>query len=522
MRLRAKLLAGLVLAACWRLPVAQGGELKYIETSKPELLNPVDGARNVIGVRLLELMFRGLMSIDEEGEWVPEIALRKPEYSEETQEFVVELKQGLLWPDGQPITPADVVHSFNTYRDPRSKYGNASSFDVFAEVAPLDDKAIRFKLRHNDPRAIGRLWFYIMPKHLLGDSTYIPQESAFNRNPMGTGPFKITNLEENRIRLGWNDKYYAAPKSIDKVEMTVNPDENTHLGLLLSGWVHLDPVVRPQDLPQLEASLDINVLPYDSQSWYGFAFNCKNEFLKFREVRQALSMAFNSGESLQSIFQGRGQLISGPFTSSSFCFNPEVQPYGYDAPKANKILEELGFVDSDGDGIREANGKPLRLRMVLSKGMSQSNKDVCGDFAQQLRNAQNIEIEMDWQEENAWYEKVFFQRDYDLTFVSWKFDEGSNIYPLFSKTEQEPGYYNIVQFENDEIQEYLERFRNSADNTERTEVGKHLHELIHQECPYNFLWTVEYSAAYRSDEIAKIRIHPFYFFTYIDQWELNE
>ena len=498
-----------------------GGELRYIETGKPDLLNPIDGSRNVIGVRLLQLIFRGLVGQNEQGEWIPEMALKLPEFDEQAEEMIVELREGLLWPDGQPITAEDVVHSFRIYRDERSRYGNVNILEVFADIEAVDDKTVRFKLKRGDRRVLSRIDFFIIPKHQVGEDTYIAPGDSVNIKPMGAGPYQIVDLEDNRIEFGLNPKYYNPPPGIDILQLIVNSDENVHLTLLLSGHVDLDPVVRPQDLPQLEASIDTEVLPYDSQSWYGFAYNCKNEFLKFKDLRIALTVAFNRREALAANFLGRGTLISGPYTISSFCYNPEVRGYPYDPKMTDDILDEMGFIDTDGDQIRDYEGEPFRLEMVLSRNISQANKNVCEDFVNQMK-AHQIVVDVDYQEENAWYERVFFERDYDITFVSWKFDEGSNIYPLFSQTEQDSGFYNIVQFEHDEIQENLERFRNSTDDTERTEVGKHLHELLHQECPYTFLWTLEHSSAYRADNVRKIRVHPFYFFTYIDQWELEQ
>ena len=116
--------------------------------------------------------------------------------------------------------------------------------------------------------------------------------------------------------------------------------------------------------------------------------------------------------------------------------------------------------------------------------------------------------------------KVFFDHDYDITFVSWKFDEASNILPLFSKTAQSAGRYNIAQFEQDEIQDYLERFGETKDDTERAEIGQQLHHLLHEEAPYTFLWSLEHNSAYRTDTLVRINIHPFYFFTYIEEWEV--
>jgi peptide/nickel transport system substrate-binding protein len=496
-------------------------EIKYIETSIPDLLNPVDGSREVIGVRLLQLLYRGLIDKDRMGEWQPVLALDMPEYNEIDKTLTFKLKTGIQWPDGQAITAKDVVHSFKVYVDARSKYGNVNILDNFEKVEAVDNETIKFYLKRADRRSLARTSFFIMPSHILGDSTYIAHDNPYNRSLIGAGPYVLKSLDENSAVLEVNSRYYKMPPSIQSVQLITNPVEDVHKVLLQSGHIDLDPVIRPQDLPEYQSDLSIELLPYDSQSWYGFAYNCEKGILQFKEVRQALSKSFNRAEALRATFADQGTLISGPYTHSSFSFNPQIRPYEYDPLTLDALLDSLQIVDTNGDGIREFNGESLVLHMVLSMRISQDNKDICANFVQQLK-AHGIEVIVDYQEQQAWYEKIFYSHNYDITFVQWKFDEGSNIYPLFSKTQKSPGMFNIVQFDNDEVEILLDRFRNTEDDSERTEIGMRLHELLHEESPYTFLWTLQHGMAYRADNIRRINIHPFNFFNYIDEWLLEE
>lgn len=495
-----------------------GPVLKYIETSKPELLNPIDGMRNVIGVRVVELVFRGLFTQDREGKWVPELAEELPELQPGATEMTVRIRPEAKWPDGRDLTAQDVVFSYEVYMDEENSFGNRSNLEVFERVEALDDKTVRFVLRQSDRDVIPRAGFYLVPKHML-KKTYLDKENSFNRAPIGAGPYEVSDVEDNIIRFAVNANYYKEKPSIGQIELQVNPDENVHQHMLMTGGVYLDPVIRPEDIATIDRNAYTQIEPYDSKTWFGFAYNCRNEFLRFKEVRQALTYLFNREEALDSNFLNQGELVSGPFTQSSFCYNSEVQVYPYDEIAGERFLEDAGMIDSDGDNTKDYNGKPLRLRMVLSKGMSQANKNVCNDFVRQLKS-HLIEVDLDWQDENAWYEKIFFDRDYDITFLSWKFDEGSNIYPLFSRSQQLPGLYNIIQFDNEEVEELLGRFRYGSDQSERAEIGKRLHAVLSDECPYTFLWTLTYNAG-RRIEVKKINIDPFYFFRGIENWEVE-
>jgi peptide/nickel transport system substrate-binding protein len=497
--------------------------LKYVEKEKPEYLDPIYAARNAVGFRILELVFKGLASQDENGNWVPELADSIPPLSET---MVVPLKAGLMWPDGagfknESLSAEDITFSHQVYMDSSNDYGGRDILESFSVKEGADPSTVRFSLSQIDPRAIPRMSFRIMPRHVFSD-TYIEQGEGYTKFPFGMGPYRVAENEDTYIKFVANAQYHRGAPPIENIELVVAPDDRIHSVLLLSNQVQLDPILRSGDIQTIDANERTGLVPYDSQTWFGFAYNCTNSFLQFREVRQALTVFFNREDAFTATFgRGNGELLSGPFTPGSFGVDPRIQPYPHDPGLGEQLLQDAQLIDRDGDGVREdSNGKKMQLRMVLSKSMTQDNKSVCSDFAQQLKKNQ-IDVQMDWQEDGAWYERVFFDRDYDITFVSWKFDEGCNVYPLFSSTQQFPGGFNIVEFGNIEVEKWLNVFRNTTDPTERKEAAQRLHQRLYEESPYTFLWTLKYNAGIRIDQIKQIEIHPVNFFGLIHQWEMK-
>jgi peptide/nickel transport system substrate-binding protein len=494
-------------------------QLKYIEVNRPDVLTPTVAERTAIGVRIVELLFEGLISQDRMGDWVPELATAIPELKPGSTELIVHIKEDARWPDGRSITAHDVKFSFQVYIDENNNYTNRNIFEVFDRVEVIDQKTVRFVLKRSDRRAVVRTGFHLLPKHLLSSGTYIPETHGFSQRPMGAGPYKVTQSEANRMHFTTNDNYHKSPPPIKEIDLVVNRDENVHMTMLGSGLVDLDPEIRPADVPVILANSNTDPIPYDSKTWFGFAYNFRNQFLRFKEVRQAFTYLFDRRDALNSEFGNYGSVISGPYTASSAYFNGEVSSREYDEIIGEQLLEQAGFVDTDGDGIKDFQGQKVSLTMLLYLNMSQANKNVCTNFVQQLK-AHGIEVIVDWQDEHSWYERVFFSRDYDITFVSWKFDDASNIYPLFSRTQMLPGLLNITSFENDRVEELLTRFRFTTNDIERNEVGRELHRILNEELPYTFLWTLQYNAGYRTDRIKRISIDPFYFFRTIDSWEM--
>jgi peptide/nickel transport system substrate-binding protein len=516
--MRGFLIAAALILLAATVQAQSVSRLRYVETEKPDLLNPIDGARSTIGIRLLELVYRGLSDQDRSGQWIPEIAAEAPALAPGATEILVRIRDGATWPDGWPISANDVVFSFEYYREPENRYPLRDLLEIYERVEAVDAQTVRFVLRRSDVRAVYRLAFKLLPEHVL-PGTVIPPTHGFQRRPMGCGPYAVTSVEPTRMVLGRNSNYPGARPSIEEIELQVNPDENVHLGMLMGGLVDLDPIVRPQDVPTLNANAMTVLRPYDSQAWAGFVLNCNHPALRVREVRQALNFLFDRPQALRAHLNGQGYLVSGPYTRSSLCYNPTVEPYPYDPGRGDSLLDSTGWVMNRETRVRERDGVPLRLRMPLSKQDSQANKNMCRDFEQQLA-AHGVALLVDYQEDTVWQDRVFNQSDFDVTFLTWQFDAASNVYPQFASSEIAPGHYNVGRFADVTADALLDRFRNSVDEGERTDIGRRLHELLHLEAPYVFLWSAENNAAIRVDRVRRMNIFPFYFFRSIQDWEV--
>lgn len=498
--------------------IGQPQALKYIETDKPEILTPIEGYRTAIGVRLLELVYRGLFTQDGSGNWVPELAAEAPVIGGDESEVIVRLRPDLRWPDGNRITARDVAFSFAVFMDPENNYPNKDILEVFERVEAMGEDKVKFVLRRAHSSVVARMSFAILPKHLHVE-TYLDATKQYSRQPMGAGPFEVAYVEDNIMRFGRNQHYHREFTSVDSIELVVNPTDALHASLLESDFVHLDPIVLPNSLAQLTANAMTDIRPYDSKTWAGFAYNCNRGILKLREVRQAMGHLFNQRDALSANFLGQGSLVSGPYSMSSFCRDPTIRPREHDPTLAAMLFEKVGVIDSDLNGARDWDGKPVKLRMVLSKAMSQANKNVCADFEQQLK-AELFDVDVIYLEDKVWHRRVFYDHDYDITFLAWKFDDASNIYPLFSRSRQGPGQYNLVQYSNPQVEKLLTDFRTTVDDDRRGQLGRQLHAVLYEEAPYTFLWTLNYNAGYRVDRLKVLDIDPFYFFRRIDRWEM--
>jgi peptide/nickel transport system substrate-binding protein len=503
------------------------GTLRYIENEMPRSFDPVTSGGEAIGARLTTLIFSGLYTYNPQYNPMPDIAKGFPVIVGDNL-VEVEMHDNLVWHDGTPIRSADVQRTATIYRHPNSNYPNIAQFERIQSVDPVPNSN-RVKFRMNTSgmapeQLAAQLRFALLPQHAIKGTGGLTLENPFCQYPTGSGAFQYVSSSPNEIKLSKNQSYYkkGAPM-LEGVTMTVNQADNLHAPLGIGGVIDLDPVVRPVDVGLLQSAANVSVIPYSSPSWSGIAFRFTNEFLQFRGVRQALTYAFNRQAALDAHYNGQGQLISGPFPVNSAYYDYQILPFDYDQQRAKQLLMDAGFVDS-GNGMLSYNGKPFELNMVLSQATPTDDKTACADFAQQLQNI-GVKVNVSYLQNNVYKEKVFRNHEFDMTFVTWKFDEASNIAPLFSTAHMSPGRFNFIEYENGNIESFLYQFDAQTDQQQKKAIGNQLHKTLNDECPYLFLWTTNSNFMHSTKLMSRtgiLNVHPIFFFSFVNDWYINQ
>ena len=279
--------------------------------------------------------------------------------------------------------------------------------------------------------------------------------------------------------------------------------------------------VSPRDLGEILGDAKLSVLPYDALSFSFFAMNTQRGILKDKRVRQAISHAVNRPEMLDAFFQGKGRLISGPFPPTSWAYNLDVKPYGYDLKRAKELLQAAGLTDKDGDGILEsAAGKPATLVFAVPlAGESEVVKRVVLAFQGYLENI-GIKLELQFTDWLVWKRKVLGEQDYDVTIASWSFDDASNITSLFHSSSDKAWGNNFVQYHNPEVDALLTEADATNDFDKRRAIYHKLHAILADEAPYTYLWTLMHHAAHNA-RVSGVRVEPFAFFKHVVSWQMK-
>ncbi len=497
-----------------------GGVLNYGEYGRPVTLDPIT-SNDMISLRVSELVFNGLVAINEKQEVVPDLSERA-EVTEDGRIYTFYLRQDVTWHprEGEatkPFTADDVIFTYNIMMHPKTITPLKVRYEFIASVTKIDDYTVQFNLKRPILNALAKFSFKIIPKHGPANSEFLSREDPFVQSPIGTGPYILRNITADReVILVANENYYKGRPNIDKFVARPFADQNIMGQALMFNAIDMIVLVNHRDIPQIQGDKRFVLQPYNALSYSFFGFNLRNPLLSDKRVRQAFTYAVNRQEMLDSFFQGQGTIISGPFAPGSWAYNLDIQPMPYDPQKAIALLTEAGF-ERGSDGIMAKGGQKLKLilKVPIAKE-SEAVKRVVLAFKNYLSKI-GVQIEGEFLEWMAWKEDIFLHHDFDMMFASWVFDDSADISSLFHSAEIGQWKNNFGAYSNPEVDSLIVESKLTLDHEKRRTINRKLHARIADESPYVFLWTLTNYAAYNK-KVRHVAIHPYKFFSFADDW----
>ncbi len=501
-----------------------GGVLSYGEYGRPATLDPIT-SNEMISVRITELVFNGLVAIDEKQEIVPDLAERW-EASKDGRTYTFFLRQDVTWhpkegEEARPFTADDVVFTHNIMMHPKTITPLKVRYEFIEKVEKLGDHAVQFTLKRPILNALAKFSFKVIPKHGPSNPLYLSREDPFVQRPIGTGPYILRNITADReVILVANEKYFRGRPHIDKFIAKPFADQNIMSQALMFNAIDMIVLVNPRDLPEIQGDKRFVLQPYNALSYAFFGYNLRNPLLADKRVRRAFAHAVNREEMLEAFFNKQGTIISGPFAPGSWAYNLDVQPLPYNPQRAIALLNEAGFAPGS-DGVMQKDGKKLSLSLkVPIEKESEAVKRVVLAFQNYLKNV-GVAVRVEFKEWQAWKEDVFHEHEFDIILASWVFDDSADISSLFHSAEIGAWKNNFGGYSNPEVDSLIVESKLTLDHEKRRTINRKLHALLADEAPYTFLWTLTNYSGYHK-KVRRVAIHPYKFFSFADEWFVPE
>jgi peptide/nickel transport system substrate-binding protein len=293
--------------------------------------------------------------------------------SEDGKTITMTLRSDVVWSDGTPLTSTDFKFTQEMYVSPNNAVNSAYPYSEIESIDTPDDQTVVIHFTNPFAPWLSLLWHGILPAHILQpvyDADGTLDEAEWNSAPtVGLGPYVFDTWESGSFaRFVKNDNYWGEPAKIDEIFFRFVPDDAAQVASLQAGDADLGYWYSWTDAKKLEdAGFTIVVVPngYDEGLFFlidNIGAGLGNPAMMDVKVRQALAMAIDRESLNQTLNLGYVKVPASFWDGYPFYNDPPIVDYKYDPAAAEALLDEAGWVDSNGDGTRDKDGVELVLR----------------------------------------------------------------------------------------------------------------------------------------------------------------
>lgn len=489
--------------------IKSGDTLVIPEYQKPGYISPLLTS-STLSARLSEIVFDGLVQLDEHFEVKPHLA-QSWSRSDDGRSWTFQLKPGVKFHDGVELTAEDVAFTFQKIVESQVPLPFSSIFKEIESITVKDRHGLEIILKKPLASFLHVLDTGIVPKHLLEGKDLIT--GNFNRHPIGTGPFKLAYWSEKEFLLSANEEYFLGKPSIDRIRVIVFPNREAAWAKLMAGEADFFFFITPEHYQIMNQVPTFSVYSVPRPYYYLVVFNLKNEILNDRRIRQALNYAVNKQEIIQKVLKGQGQVAAGTIYPGSWAFNPDLRPYPYDPKKALSLLKEAGWEDHDGDHVLDKNGRPFEFTVHVNAGDDVKQKALL--LIQQ--NLMDIGIRMKIKVFDASDLKFLFNKQFQAHFPEIVARGDPDLsYRHWHSSQIEQGY-NVSSYRNREVDRLLEAGRTEFDPEKRKAIYFQYQDELLKDPPGIFLFWTNYLVGVH-ERFKNVQISPVSPFANIREW----
>lgn len=442
------------------------------------------------GKILSGFVFDELLWEDSTGEPIPWLA-EEWEQSEDGLEWRFTLREDAMWHDGEPVTADDVVFSVE-YMTTGAGAGAAGfaadGLSVVEEVVAEGPRDVVFRL--NGPAAAFEeevaMSFFVIPEHIWAA---VPDPKQF-RGPeatIGSGPYRLESLDEasGSYLFTANDDFYLGPPVVQRLEFVPADDELLAIerGELDAAETDLEQPIPVQQLDAFEADPQLGRLDAPG-SWNRVLYFNLGQGFPFDDVRfrQAAAYAIDREDLVERIMFGRGEPGStGGLAPNNPFLAGDLPTYDHDPDQANELLDDLGMLDTDGDGFRELpDGSPFRPELLDSNRFSGQTPELIKEY---LREA-GIDISVNVADQAA-ADQAAGQGNYAMALVGFGgiMGDPDGLRSRFSSTSQAGGFTAVHGYVNADFDRLADEQRVAVDPAERGDLVGEMQQIIAEDVP---------------------------------------
>ena len=533
-------------------PLPEGGWVTEVSYSDAEILNPLlstDDASSIVH----ELLFGKAVNKDPfTGELIPDLVTHW-DVSDDGLTYTFHVREGVYWTDGTPVTGKDFAFTFRALKEGNLNSPRLSAVEYVDEINLVDDMTVEFVYSEVNCVAINDLELGWLPAHMYADDFSDIEENDLNTAPTVTnGPMTFQEwVKDDHITLARNPNYWQGAPHLEGWIFKIVPTATVGVQQLKTGEVDIYEDIEPKYLVEMELQEHINLFKAFDDGYVFLAFQMgdpENPQPRLNEdgtvneehgihpilsdvlVRQAITYATDRNAIISKVIFGQGApLEADVLPMIEWAYNDQLPSREYNLETAAALLEEAGWTDEDGNGVRECHGckyadegTPLALGLITNSG-NETRENICLILQDQLGEI-GVDIQFEALEWNAFLGQLVGQT-FDMCVVGWTSmgndpdDEGT----FASQNDLPDAAFNFNSYYNPEVDELLKQGKTAPGCSPevRGEFYKQVQQHIYDDSPYTFLYVPRDILAYNK-RIGGMNPGPWEFRYNIHEWYIQE
>ena len=521
-----------------------GGTLRMLLASDPRGMNPyIANGADVTTYGLLMSDYLAERDRQDPDRWVPRLAT-KVVTPDNGLTYILTLQEGVYWqlpnvdwssggfdwlkgsgPDGRhPLTADDFVFVFDALANEQVG-GRISSlrqyYEAVESVEALDEHTLKVTYSERQFTNLAMLLeLWPMPRWLFmfdecgqeyGEEVWGQALNTHWHNNLGfgVGPYRLARWTAGEeLRFEKDPLYWGETPSFDVIQYRVLWNQEMQVAALQSGEVDIGSIQPNTYKLQVVDSANGEVLgdpelrsrQYETLTYFYMGWNHDRPQFADKRVRQAMTLAFDRERIVREVFHGLGTVHTGPFPKQLDCYDDSIAPWPFDLKAAAAKLDEAGWRDSDGDGVRDkvlaGDRVPLRFTL-LSYGGSSEYEQLLAIWQEDLRSV-GVDMQVEYL---AWADLLqrMDARDFGAYTGAWVPGWDTDLMQIWHSSEADkPQSSNRVGFRNEVADRIAEELRRTMEPGKRTELCHEFHALVHEEQPYTFFYQRRRPLVWRS------------------------
>jgi peptide/nickel transport system substrate-binding protein len=422
------------------------------------------------------------------------------ERSDDGKTWTYKLRPNLKWSDGKPLTAEDVAWTVNTAR--KEEWINHFAVTQSLSAEARDDTTLIIRSEVPDPK-LPQMDVYILPKHIWGEMSQADREDYDGEDGVGSGPFVLEEFQKGQFaRFRANPNYWGGRPAVDKVVLRKFNNPDAMVGALQTGELDAAYDIPTSGFRKLEKDPNIVTIEGYQGAMGEIAINGGDGLKKPHpalldpEVREAIGHAIDRETIVNRALGGLGTPAQTLSTSPDPKWTPDIADGvlpSFDLDRAKQILDDAGYEDTDGDGIREmpGGGEPLNFRYMV-RSDSVNAQPIAEFFTGWLR-----EIGIGTTRkvvDDSQLTEIIGKGEYDMFFWGWvPFVDPDTMLSYFqcSQIADDPDnptdYYNDANYCDPEYDRLYKEQKVELDDQKRLEI---VHEMLQRQAEWNVYFTL--------------------------------